>query len=120
MRLWPGVRGGGLEVAWSEEQAGRLLAEPVGLAVLAAQGPRCPGGRPGPPRKAEEGACEWRGGEESGGTAGLSLERRKGSVGIHNWSDFRARDVIHIYKTPSWVWAGEHFASLLLCGITEG
>ena len=50
--------GGGLEVAWSEDQAGRLLGEPVGLAVLAVQGPRCPGGRPGSPRKAEEGACE--------------------------------------------------------------
>ena len=36
----------------------RLLGEPVGLAVLAVQGPRCPGGRPGSPRKAEEGACE--------------------------------------------------------------
>lgn len=100
MRLWPDVQGGGLEVAWSEEQAGRLLGEPIGFAALAVQGPRCLVGRPGPPGKAEEWACEWRGGGKSGGTAGLSLGRRKGSVGIQNWSDFRARDIIHIYIRP--------------------
>lgn len=100
VRLWPGVQGGGLEVARSEEQAGRLLGEPVGLAVLAVQGPRCLGGRPGPPGNAEEGACQWRGGGKSGGTAVLSLGRRKGSVGIQNWSDFRARDIIHTYVRP--------------------
>ena len=51
---------------------------------------------------------------------GCLWEEGKGSVGIQNWSDFRARDIIHIYKTPSRVWAGQQLACLLFRGITEG
>lgn len=69
--------GGGLEVLWSEDQAGRLLGEPVSLAVLAVQGPRCPGGTglvlPG----RRKNGLVVEGGEESGGTAGLFWEEGK-------------------------------------------
>lgn len=120
VRLWPGVQGGGLEVVWSEDQAGRLLGEPVSLAVLAVQGPRCPGVGLVLPGRRKNGLVS--GGVERSLEAllGCFWEEGKGSVGIQNWSDFRARDIIHIYKTPSRVWAGQQLACLLFRGITEG